>query len=101
MGESTGTVLALERHPVHPARVDDFERLLDDVLAELRRQPGLLWADAASAVDDRPSYVLLSEWRTAGDLDAWEESTAFRDYAERGEAYLREAPTRRRFTPHR
>lgn len=101
MDERGGTVLTFERHPIHPSASDDFEALLDDVLVELRRQPGLLWADAAAAFDDRPSYVLLCEWRTAADLDAWEESASFRDYSERGDAYLREAPTRRRFTPHR
>lgn len=99
MGQSAGTVLAFERHPVHPTGVDDFERLLDEVLTELRRQPGLLWADAAAAFDDHPSYVLLCEWRTASDLDAWEDSAPFRDYTQRGDAYRREAPTRRRFTP--
>lgn len=101
MGEPGSTVLAFERHPVQPTRVDEFERLLDEILRDLRRQPGLLWADAAAAFDDRPSYVLLSEWRTGADLDAWEEGTAFREHTQRGDAYRREAPTRRRFTPHR
>lgn len=91
------TVLAFERHPVHPAAVGRFEAFLHDLLEGVRGAPGLLWADAARAVDDEPSFIILSEWRTAEDLDAWEASTAARELGERAEGWVRGRPTRRRF----
>lgn len=95
------TVLSFERHPVHPDAADPFERLLTELLEGLRGEPGLLWADAAAAFDDRPSYVLCAEWRTVGDLDAWEGTEAYRSFCEAADPLLREAPTRRRFTSQR
>lgn len=91
------TVLLFERHPVHPAQVDAFRRWAAEVVADLRRQPGNLWADAARASDDDPSFVVLSEWRTAGDADAWEASDAFAGHRDAVDALVREDPTRRRF----
>lgn len=91
------TVLSVERHPVHPASVDAFETLLDEMLAEMRHRPGSLWADAARALDDDPSYLVVSEWRTQADLDAWETSGEASAYRDRGEALVRATPTRRRF----
>jgi heme-degrading monooxygenase HmoA len=92
------TVLSFERYPVHPASVAPFETTLDDVVGTMREAPGALWADAARARDDDPSYLLLSEWRTEADLQAWDDGRAFGEFTDRTDALVREAPTRRRFT---
>ncbi len=90
-------MLSVERHPVHPASVDAFEALVAELLGEMRGRPGCLWADAAKALDDDPSYLVVSEWRAEADLDAWETSKEASAYRDRGEELVREAPTRRRF----
>lgn len=91
------TVLALERYPVELKSVGDFQALLAGMIAAMREQPGLLWADGARALDDDPSYIVLSEWRTAGDVDAWEESETARALTDRFDVFLRGDVTRRRF----
>jgi quinol monooxygenase YgiN len=95
------TVLLYERHAVHPAQVDAFSRLAAELVDELRVQPGVLWADAARAFDDDPSFVFMSEWRTAADLDAWEATDAFGAQRDRVDVLVREDPTRRRFASDR
>jgi quinol monooxygenase YgiN len=93
-----GTVLLFERYPVDPRTAADFERLLGDHLDAMRRAPGSLLADAGRALDDEPSVVVWSEWREAPDLDAWEATAEAASFADRADALLRAAPTRRRFT---
>lgn len=91
------TVLHFERHPVQPGCEDDFESLASQLLDQMRREPGLLWADIARASDDDPSFVLLSEWRTSGDLDQWLSSQQATEFASKSDVFWREDPTRRRF----
>ncbi len=92
------TVLAFERHPVDPSHEEAFEDALRAFVDEIRAAPGALWADAARAFDDDPSYVVASEWRTEADADAWEASEAATAFRERTDALLRGDVTRRRFT---
>ena len=92
------TVLAFDRYPVDPNRTEAFESLVDGLFGEMRAAPGSLWADAMKAFDDEPSYVLLSEWRTEADLDAWEAVAITRTFHEEVDIHLRGEPTRRRFT---
>lgn len=96
------TVLQFERHPVQPGCEDGFESLASQLLDQMRREPGLLWADIARASDDDPSFVLFSEWRTAPDLDQWLGGAHATEFASKCDVYLREDPTRRRFAsvPH-
>jgi quinol monooxygenase YgiN len=91
------TVLALERYPVAFGSYDDFEALLTELLVRMRRQPGLLWADGGRAGGD--GYVLLSEWRTPGDLDAWRNSPAAASWEESTDPLLAGDATHRRFGP--
>ena len=91
------TVLAFERHPVDPAQTQAFEALVGALLDEMRRAPGNLWADAARAFDDDPSYLVTSEWRTEADAEAWQASGDAVGFAERSDPMLRGDVTRRRF----
>lgn len=90
------TVLQLERFAVDASATDAFGSLLAELLGEMREQPGLLWADAARATDDDPSFILLSEWRTAPDADRWDDDAGLA-FADRVNAQLRGEVTRRRF----
>ena len=91
------TVLAFERYPVDPNRIEAFEELVGSVLGAMRSAGGCLWADAARAFDDEPSYVVLGEWRAEADLNAWEASTECAVFLESVDVHLRGDPTRRRF----
>jgi quinol monooxygenase YgiN len=91
------TVLAFERHPVAPDNAEEFIGLLNDLLETMRSAPGALWADAARAGDDDPSWLVLSEWRTGADLDAWESSGPAVAFSQATDVLLRDDITRRRF----
>ena len=91
------TVLAFERYPVDPAGEKSFNQLVVELLEQMRSAGGALWADAALAFDDKPSYVVLSEWRSRPDLEAWDASEAARAFRDRTDAHLRGEVTRRRF----
>ncbi len=92
------TVLAFERYPAVPDSVEAFEELVRGVLEAMRSAGGCLWADGAKAFEDEPSYVVLSEWRTGADLDAWEASNEVVGFQEKIDVHLRGDATRRRFT---
>jgi quinol monooxygenase YgiN len=92
------TVLAYERHPVHPDHRDAYTALLGETAAAMRSAPGALWADVAETMDDPPSFVVLSEWRTPADADAWECGPDQASFKDRSEPWLREAAVRRRFS---
>jgi quinol monooxygenase YgiN len=89
--------LAFERYPVDPKSTDRFVAAVNEVLPAMRSASGALWADAMKAFDDDPSYLLLSEWRTDADLDAWESGAAARSFRDGIDVHLRGDPTRRRF----
>lgn len=90
------TVLAFERYPVDPSSTEAFEGLVNRLLRRAREAPGILWADAAKAFEDEPSYLVLSEWRTEADLDAWEATDDVGELRNDVELLLREDVTRRR-----
>ena len=90
------TVLAFERHPVDEGCVPAFEELLEALVSAAREAPGVLWADAFRAFDDAPSYVVMSEWRTEADLDAFEGAEAAASFDEEADPLRRADPTRRR-----
>lgn len=92
------TVLALERYPVERRTLEGGTAIVSELVAVMREQPGLLWADAARATDDDPSFVVLAEWRTAADADAWEGGPEATAIGERLDPHLRGEVTRRRFT---
>ena len=91
------TVLSLERYPVAVESLGDFEALLGELLVRMRREPGLLWADGGGGNGD--GYVVLSEWRTPGDLDAWQSSPAAVSWEEATDPLLAGDVSRRRFGP--
>ncbi len=93
------TVLAFERHPVAPESADAFGEIVAVMLEAMRAAPGALWADAARAADDDPSWIVLSEWRTEADLAAWEVGGGATAFAQTSDALLRGDVTRRRFAP--
>jgi len=65
------------------------------MLGAMRSAPGALWADLLAAEE---GYVLLSEWRTAGDLDAFEASTVADAFARALDPVLAGERTKRRFS---
>lgn len=91
------TVLSFERYPVDPQRTQEFVALVDKLLEEMRSAPGVLWADATKAFDDEPSYILLGEWRTDADLEAWNGDPSAKAFRDDVDVNLRGEPTRRRF----
>lgn len=92
------SILSVERYSVPAAAREDFERLLADLVADMRREAGFLWAEGGRTDDDE-SYVLLSEWRTTGDLDAWLATSAVAAWEASTDPLLTGDPTRRRFVP--
>ncbi|HVL82300.1 MAG TPA: antibiotic biosynthesis monooxygenase family protein [Actinomycetota bacterium] len=92
------SVLIHERHAVHPRHAEAYRALLSEMVSSARAAPGVLWADAAEAWDDQPSFVVLSEWRTSADADAWLASPARIRVLDRGEPWLREGTATRRFS---
>lgn len=93
------TVLLLERFPVAAGEERSFIGLLEDHLRAIRAAAGVLWADSATAADDAPSFVVLSEWRTPADLDAWASGEGSAAFDRRCDPLLRGNVTRRRFHP--
>lgn len=91
------TVLSFERYPVDPKHADVFEALVGELLEKMRSAPGALWADCARAFDDEPSYLLLSEWRTGADLEAWQASGVPAGFGGSADVTLRGEATRRSF----
>jgi heme-degrading monooxygenase HmoA len=92
------TVLRFERFPVDQDRTKDFERLAAQMLAVLRSAPGALWAEAARTTEGDPGYLVVSEWRTPADADAWASSDEAGRFDQGAEALLRGDVSRRRFT---
>lgn len=82
---------------MEPARTQDFERLVADLLAGMRSAPGALWADVARTADDDPAYLLIAEWRTAPDADAWGTSVTASAFTRTVDALLTGEITRRSF----
>lgn len=93
------TTIAYERHAVHPDKTAEYELLVEKYLAGLRQAPGVLWADAAWAFDDRPGLILMSEWRGTADLDSWESAEDFAEFHAHADVWQRDTPTRRRLSP--
>ncbi len=96
------TAVLFARHPVDPEHLADFEGLIGEHLVQMRAAPGLLWADCARAISppggrDDPSVIVLSEWRTGADADAWESGDAVAGFDRAADALRRADPTRRRF----
>jgi len=91
------TVLLLDRYPVDPAHVETFAQLVASVLEAVRLAPGALWADAAQAADDVPSWLVLAEWRTQGDADAFLDTPEAVAFTADADVLLRGDVTRRRF----
>jgi heme-degrading monooxygenase HmoA len=58
---------------VGPREVGEFNDLLRGELAELREQPGLVYAKLARRLDERggEEVVLFEEWATPADLWRW------------------------------
>lgn len=92
------TVLVLERHPVDARKAPEFERLLDEVLVQMRAAAGALWADAARCLEPDASYLVAAEWRTEADAEAWTSSADARWFADATDPLLRGDVTRRSFT---
>ena len=63
----------------------------------MRGASGNLWADAARAFDDEPSYIVASEWRSEADVNAWDACDSAAGFAEAIYPLLRGEATRRRF----
>lgn len=90
------TVLSFERHPVTPANAQALESLVSELVRAIREAPGALWAQAAGVADDE-AYLVLSEWRTAADLDAFEAGEAATRFDRSADPLRVGEPTRRRF----
>jgi quinol monooxygenase YgiN len=91
------TVLSFERFPVEPRQLEPFEAHVRRLLEAMREASGNLWADAARAFDDEPSYIVASEWRSEADVDAWDGCDAAAGFGEATYPLLRGEATHRRF----
>jgi quinol monooxygenase YgiN len=91
------TVLSLERYPVAVESRGEFEELLAEILATMREQPGLLWADAGRGVDD--GFLMISEWRTADDCRSWRGTDAAARWDAATDPLLAGDASRRLFDP--
>jgi heme-degrading monooxygenase HmoA len=91
------TILLVERYPVAADKTDEFEALLDGYLRAVREQDGALWADGGSG--DADGYLVVSEWRTAEALDAWQGADALRGWDDAADPLLVGDVSRRRFAP--
>jgi len=92
------TVLTFERFPVDPSNHERFHQLVDGLVSSMRNAPGCLWSDAARAGDDDPSVIVLAEWRTEADADAWDARSDVAAFAADADPLLRGETTRRRFS---
>jgi quinol monooxygenase YgiN len=88
------TVLAFERFTVMPGSEDRLRDLTEGTLRALRNAPGALWADIAGTDD---GFMIVAEWRSAGDVDAWDEGETARTFIQGLDALLVGERTRRRF----
>lgn len=91
------TVLSFTRYPVAPERIEDFDRAAASMLAGLRAAPGALWAEGLRALDGSGGYVVVAEWRTDADADAWGSSERAAAFAESVDVLLGADVTHRRF----
>ncbi len=88
------TVLAFERFVVMPGTESELRELAQGTLEALRNAPGALWADLAGTDD---GFMIVSEWRSAGDADAWDEGETARGFVQGLDPLLVGERTRRRF----
>jgi quinol monooxygenase YgiN len=90
------TVLHFERHTAAPGKAVELLEVLSKVTVAMRTSPGVLWAEAAQ-VDGDGSILLLSEWRTAADLEAYASGSEARELDEEADPLRQADPTRRAF----
>lgn len=79
---------------VAPEAEERLRELAVPALEALRRAPGALWADLADVED---GFLLVSEWRSAGDADAWDAGDAARAFVRSLDPLLVGERTHRRF----
>ncbi len=89
------SILRLERLLVAHGATEALERNATATVEDIRRADGALWAEV-SAVED--GFLLLSEWRDAGDLETWERSERAAALAAERDPLLGAEPTRRTYT---
>lgn len=53
-------------------------RLMENVQKVVRAQPGLMSLETLSDMNDHHKYVVLSEWRSLKDYQAWTSSEAYK-----------------------
>ncbi|KAG1687525.1 hypothetical protein DVH05_005138 [Phytophthora capsici] len=54
-------------------------RLMENVKAKVRAQPGFISIDTYAQVDDITKYVVFSEWESKKDFDTWLASETFQE----------------------
>ena len=91
------TVLSFERYPVASEQVEAFERAVAELIGTLRSAGGALWAEALRGQDPAGGYVVVVEWRTEADADAWTSSAEALRFAQDVDVLLGAEITRRRF----
>ncbi|CEG37785.1 antibiotic biosynthesis monooxygenase [Plasmopara halstedii] len=57
-------------------------RLMENVQKVVRSQPGLISLETLSDVNDHHKYVVLSEWKSLDDYQAWTSSEAYKHCTE-------------------
>lgn len=90
-------MLLFDRYAIDSSGVDEFTTHLSALLDKMRAAPGCLWADGTRAMDDEPSFVVASEWRTEADAEAWLAFGPAAKFETDVDAHLRGDVTRRRF----
>lgn len=88
------TVLSFKRFVTVPDGDEPFAARSEIHLEALRRAPGALWAELTGLPG---GYIILSEWRTGADLDAWEGAATAQAFSRDVDVLLVSEPTDRRF----
>src|SRR5688500_6168326 len=96
--DSPMTTLRLERYSVEVGQPEVFIAAAGALVDAMRAAPGNLWADVSSAVDDEPSCLVLSEWRTPADASAWAAGETAGSFLTSVDPLLRGEPTVRTFS---
>ncbi len=69
-----------------------FERDLHEALEIARGKPGFRWAQLVRDVEDPTTYIVLSEWRDRGGIEALEADPLYRRILEAEAPFLRGRP---------
>jgi heme-degrading monooxygenase HmoA len=81
------------------ADIQDFEGDMRAMAELAETQPGYWWSEMGRSMQDRLTYVVMSEWDDIDDVRGWEHHEAHVEIQRKWEPQLQEPLDHRRFTP--